>query len=296
MESQSLNPMVHRLVLPAGHWPDLLSFLLSRFRHVSREVWLGRFAEGRVWDSEQRPCHPDMPYRPGLALFYQREEIQETPVPFCEQVLYRDERLLVVDKPHFLACMPAGQHQRETLLYRLQHRLNLPNLSALHRLDRETAGVMLLCIDPRCRDAYQALFRLRQVQKTYHAIARFRPELPFPRHYRSHLQERADSFLMEEVAGEINSETAMAILAHNDQWARYQLQPLTGKKHQLRLHMAQLGIPIRHDRWYPTLRPTVSDDFSQPLQLLAKEIRFIDPYTNEARCFSSQQTLLLPPV
>lgn len=101
---------------------------------------------------------------------------------------------------------------------------------------------------------------------------------------------------MEEVAGEINSETAMAILAHNDQWARYQLQPLTGKKHQLRLHMAQLGIPIRHDRWYPTLRPTVSDDFSQPLQLLAKEIRFIDPYTNEARCFSSQQTLLLPPV
>ena len=235
-----------------------------------------------------------MPYRPGLALFYQREEIQEIPVPFREQVLYRDERLLVVDKPHFLACMPAGQHQRETLLYRLQQSLELPNLSALHRLDRETAGVMLLCTDPRCRDAYQALFRLRQVQKTYHAVARFHPALSFPHHYRSHMQERADSFLMEEVEGEENSETVMTLLEHNGQWARYELQPLTGKKHQLRLHMAQLGIPIRHDRWYPTLNPIASDDFSQPLQLLAKEIRFIDPYSGEARCFSSQQTLLLP--
>lgn len=301
--NQRVSPIPERagvapsfLQLPAGDWPDLCSFLIERFAHIPAAVWRARLQNGEVFDHQGRPHRLGSPYPANRRIWYYRDVPDEVPVPFAATVLYRDERLLVADKPHFLACIPGGRHLRETLLGRLRRELDLPQLTPIHRLDRETAGVMLFCIDPAHRAAYQGLFQTREVSKTYEAIAPWRDDLALPLVHRSRLLERDDCFRMHEVAGEANSETRVELIARAGALAHYRLSPLTGRKHQLRAHLTALGIPIINDPWYPALLPDkAADDFSQPLQLLARSIAFTDPVSGEARQFHSERRLLLAP-
>ena len=297
--NQRLSPIPARndvapsfLQLPAGEWPDLLSFLIAHFAHIPPEIWRARLANGEVFDHLGVPHRLDSPYPANRRIWYYRDVPDEPVVPFAAKVIYRDERLLVADKPHFLACIPGGRHLRETLLGRLRRDLGLPQLTPIHRLDRETAGVMLFCVDPAHRAAYQGLFQSRNVQKTYEAIAPWREDLSLPLIHRSRLQEREDSFVMHEVVGEPNSETHIALITRLGALAHYRLSPVTGKKHQLRAHLAALDMPILNDPWYPQLLPDKAvDDFSQPLQLLARSIAFTDPVSGEARYFESERQL-----
>lgn len=281
--------------LPEGAWPNLLSWLLERFPHLERSILEDRLARGEIVDEAGRIMAVDTPYRAGSRIWYYREVPPETPVPFDEVILHRDEHLLVVDKPHFLATIPGGRYLRETLLARLRSKLDLPELTPIHRLDRETAGLVLFCIHPPSRGAYQQLFEQRTVCKVYEAIAPFRADLELPRVHRSLLQEGGDRgerfFIMQEVAGEPNSETRVALMEQRGEWAKYRLEPHTGRKHQLRAHMLALGIPIRNDPWYPFAQTDKGEDFSRPLQLLAREVEFVDPVTGELRRFSSQRQL-----
>lgn len=281
------------LWLPAGQWPDLLAFFRARFPHLGDDVLLGRFERGDLVDEEGRTLRAGDPYKPGRRIWYYREVPPETPVPFEEVVLHRDERLLVVDKPHFLAMIPAGRHLRETLLSRLRNKHGLPDLTPLHRLDRETAGVTLFCLHPPSRGAYQSLFQMRTVQKTYEAIAPCRDGLDLPLVHRSRLEEGEDGFTMVETAGEPNSETRVELIERLGELARYRLSPHTGRKHQLRAHMAALGIPIVDDPWYPAWAGVDKhgDDFARPLKLLARSIAFTDPFNGEPRRFDSLRTL-----
>lgn len=282
------------LELPAGDWPDLLSFLIERFPHVAAELWCERLQRGALVDQSGKPFARDSVYPARGRVWYYREVPPETPVPFDSPVLYRDERLLVADKPHFLACIPAGRHLQETLLTRLRAAFNLPQLTPIHRIDRETAGVMLFCIDPASRNAYQSLFATRDVVKEYEAIAPYRPDLLLPYCHQSRLEEKIDSFTMHEVAGEPNSETRIELLEVHDDLGRYRLWPSSGKKHQLRAHLAALDIPILNDAWYPQLLPDKGDDFSRPLQLLAKSIAFVDPFSGQHHHFESARSLAWP--
>ncbi|HWV17059.1 MAG TPA: RluA family pseudouridine synthase [Rhodocyclaceae bacterium] len=281
--------------LPDGQWPDLLAWLLERFPHLERGVLEDRLARGEIVDELGRVMAADTPYRPGSRIWYYREVPPETPVPFEEVILHRDEHLLVVDKPHFLATVPGGRYLRETLLARLRNKLDLPELTPIHRLDRETAGLVLFCIHPPSRGKYQALFEQRTVQKVYEAIAPFRADLELPRVHRSLLQEGSRNgerfFTMQEVAGEPNSETRIALMEQRGDLAKYRLEPHTGRKHQLRAHMASLGVPILSDPWYPAVIEDKGDDFSQPLQLLARQVEFVDPISGKTRQFSSRRTL-----
>ncbi|GAB3243889.1 RluA family pseudouridine synthase [Chitinimonas naiadis] len=279
------------LWLPEGDWPNLLVFLIQRFPHLGEQVLLDRMARGELVDEQGRPLTPASPYRQGGRIWYYREVATETPIPFAEKILHRDARLLVVDKPHFLPMSPAGRYLQETLLIRLRKQLDLPQLTPIHRLDRETAGVVLFCLDPASRGAYQSLFERREVSKTYEAIAAYRPELTLPMVYRSRMVEGASFFTMVEEAGEPNSETRIELLEQRNGLARYRLEPHTGRKHQLRLHLASLGIPILNDPFYPEVLPDKGDDFSQPLQLLARSIRFLDPISGERREFTSARHL-----
>jgi tRNA pseudouridine32 synthase/23S rRNA pseudouridine746 synthase len=277
--------------LPAGDWPDLLSYLVARFPHIGEAVLLGRFERGELVSDCGRALSPHEPYRAGTRIWYYRDVPPETIVPFDEVILHRDEHLLVVDKPHFLSTIPAGKYLRETLLTRLRHKLDLPELTPVHRLDRETAGVVVFCLHPPSRGAYQTLFERREVSKTYEAVAPYRADLTLPYVHRSLLEEGDDFFTMQEVAGEPNSETRIDIIKRGDTHALYRLEPHTGKKHQLRVHMAALGVPILHDPWYPSFTEKKTEDFSRPLQLLARSIAFDDPVSGEARAFSSQRQL-----
>jgi tRNA pseudouridine32 synthase/23S rRNA pseudouridine746 synthase len=277
--------------LPAGQWPTVLDFLVERFPAIARTVWLQRMAAGEVVDEFGLAVTPDRSYRGHLRVYYYRALPDEPRVPFEANVLFQDAHLVVADKPHFLPVTPSGHYLQETLLVRLKNLLGMDALSPIHRIDRETAGLVLFCVQPADRNAYQALFRDKAVNKHYEAIAPWRAEVNLPLVRCSRIVEDEPFFRQREVPGQANSETRVDVIEIRGARALYSLSPVTGKKHQLRVHMNALGLPIAGDRMYPPVANTPDDDFSQPLQLLAKAIEFTDPLTGQARRFESDLTL-----
>jgi tRNA pseudouridine32 synthase / 23S rRNA pseudouridine746 synthase len=287
------------VTVPAGEWPTALDFFSARFAFVARSDWATRFAAGDVVDSAGAVLRSDSPLQTGQRLYYFRDVPTEAPIPFQERILWQDEHLLVVDKPHFLPVIPSGKYVRETLLVRLGKTLGSSSLAPIHRIDRDTAGIVLFSLRPSSRNAYSQLFRAHAVQKTYHAIARWNPALAWPiqRHTRiavgSHFMQQA------EVAGAPNALTTIRPLQHHGELALYELKPVNGQRHQLRVHMNALGLPILNDGIYPELTPEPSLDapqnFDKPLQLLAHAIAFTDPLSGQARQFQSTLQLCALP-
>ena len=279
------------LYLPPGSWLTVLDCLCDHFKAISREHWLDRIARGRVLDGQGHPIAIDLAYREGLRIHYFREVPDEKVIPVQESILYADEHLVVADKPHFLPVTPAGEYVEQTLLRRLIRRLDNPHLVPLHRIDRHTAGLVLFSANPETRSAYQALFPTRQIEKHYEAIAPALPELAFPRVHKSRLVDGQPFFRMQEGEGPSNTETAIEVREQNGELWRYGLYPVTGKKHQLRVHMSALGAGICNDPFYPEVLPDAADDYATPLKLLAQGLRFIDPVTGQERTFDSRITL-----
>ncbi|GAB4215059.1 MAG: RluA family pseudouridine synthase [Rhodoferax sp.] len=282
-----------RVFLPPGPWPRVLDFLMQRFARVPADVWLDRLSGGRVIDARGDAVPPDAPYAPGQWLFYYRELPAEPPIPFEADILYQDAHLLVVDKPHFLPVTPSGGYLQQTLLVRLRRALGRDDLAPLHRLDRDTAGLVLLATSDAARRAYSALFRQHRIEKTYHAVAAHRPELALPLTRRSRIVPAGHFMLQHEVPGPVNAITHIDRSAVQGDWARYTLKPVTGQRHQLRVHMAALGLPLLHDGLYPVLTPQGTPDWQRPLQLLARELRWVDPFTGQPRHFVSTRRLLV---
>jgi tRNA pseudouridine32 synthase / 23S rRNA pseudouridine746 synthase len=276
-----------RCVLPAGAWPTLLDYLAHRFKAASPDEWLARMQRDEVLDAFGNALSPHTPYQPGATVYYYRHRRDEPRIPFEERVLFQDDLLVVVDKPHFLPVISTGRFVRESLLARLKRSLGIDTLAPMHRIDRDTAGLVAFTVQPNTRDRYAALFRDRRIEKKYEAIAAWRDDLDFPYRHRSRLVEGDPFMQMREVEGEANSDTHIEVLERLGQRARYRLTPVTGKKHQLRAHMAALGMPIMNDSIYPTLQPHRDDDYTKPLQLLAKELCFLDPVLGSQRHFVS---------
>ncbi|WP_411878981.1 RluA family pseudouridine synthase [Polaromonas sp. YR568] len=284
--------------LPAGDWPTITDFLVQRFPAIERDTWLQRMRDGLVADEFGAPVTAERPYRGHMRVYYYRALEDEPRVPFEAEVLYQDEHLVVADKPHFLPVTPSGHYVQETLLVRLKNSLGLEGLAPLHRIDRETAGLVLFSVKPSERDAYQALFRQHEVAKHYEAIAAWREGMAFPMTRQSRIVQGEPFFRQQEATGPANSETHISVLEILGVYARYALSPVTGKKHQLRVHMHALGLPILNDRIYPPVHPTPDDDYASPLQLLAKSLRFRDPLTGKERAFQTRLSLHtgLPPL
>ncbi|MDL2357053.1 MAG: pseudouridine synthase [Pseudomonadota bacterium] len=279
------------LWLQHGSGGAMLAFLVAQFPAVGADAWRDRMARGQVVDGAGTELAPDSVVCAGTRIWYYRELDAETTIPFREQVLFQDQHLVVVDKPHFLPMNPAGRFLHETLLVRLKNKLGLDDLVPIHRLDRETAGVVLFSSNAASRGAYQSLFQKRRVEKVYEALAAPIEGLAWPHVRRSLMVEGTPFFRMQEVAGEPNSETIIELVERRGALALYRLQPHTGRKHQLRVHMAALGAAIVNDAFYPLALADKGDDFTRPLQLLARSIAFVDPFSGARREFSSQRTL-----
>lgn len=277
--------------LPHGRWATLGDYLAFRFPMVSEDSWRVRMGRGEVVDECARAVAYDDAFRGGACLWYYREREGETPIPFDEQVLFLNDELLVVDKPHFLPVTPGGRFLHETLLVRLKRKTGIDTLTPVHRLDRETAGVMLFSVNPATRSVWQSLFRFRQIDKVYEALAPYREDLRLPIEVCSRIERDEQFFRVREVDGEPNAFSRIELLERRGDHALYRLFPSTGKMHQLRVHMNSLGIPILNDGFYPVALPCKGDDFSAPLKLLARSIRFTDPVTGDVREFCSQRQL-----
>ncbi len=292
-----------RVVCPVGQWKTALQFLSQRFPFISSQIWQARFVSHSVLDEQGQPLALDELYRVGATLYYFREVAQEKPLPYQEAILYQDECIIVADKPHFLPVHPSGQYVQETLLVRLKRRLNFPELSPMHRIDRDTAGVVLFSVQAKQRDSYQKLFREGLIQKQYQALAPYEAKLAeqAPLHIRNRLETAENFMQMHAVPGEPNAHTellSVRCLSSDDEIQSqkiglYTLRPHTGKRHQLRVHMLALGVPIMGDGIYPTMLPErdISQAVHTPMQLLAHSTAFCDPVTGQQRYFESQRTL-----
>jgi tRNA pseudouridine32 synthase/23S rRNA pseudouridine746 synthase len=280
-----------RLKMPAeGSWTTLRDHLVERLPRLEPGLIDKMLTESRIVGLDG-PLPLDAPFVPNSFIWFHRDLPDEVPVPFEIGIVHRDEDLLVVDKPHFLATIPRGRHIVETALVRLRKQLDLPELVPAHRLDRVTAGLLMFVIRPERRGAYQMLFKDRLISKEYEAIAPYHPALELPRTVRSHIVKERGIITAQELPEPPNSETRVELIEHRDGLGRYRLLPATGRTHQLRLHMSGLGVPILGDDFYPVLTETPLGDFTRPLQLLAKVLEFTDPISGEPRRFESKATL-----
>lgn len=272
---------------------SVYQYLCQQFPHIAADEWQQRFADRLIYDALGNILSFDSEYIENSHVFYYRFLAHEVHVPFEHEILFENEHLLVIDKPHFLTISPTGQYVQETLLVRLKKQTENEFLTPIHRLDRETAGVVLFSKQAATRAAYQEMFAQRQVKKTYHAIAPFHADLTFPCYTRYRMEKGQPFYTMQVVEGQINSETEIDLIEHDSVWAKYELKPITGKQHQLRVHLNSLGIAIKNDPFYPVVQHKREDDFSAPLQLLAKHIRFNDPVTFKEMEFSSNFKLTM---
>ncbi|MFD3943994.1 RluA family pseudouridine synthase [Streptomyces sp. NPDC058579] len=269
-------------------WATVGEYLLARYGGAVGDARVREMIrDGRFVGVDGRPVREDEPYAAGTYLWFHRDFPAEERVPFEIGVVHRDERIVVVDKPHFLATMPRGRHVTETALARLRRELGVPELQPAHRLDRLTAGLVLFVVRPGDRGAYQTLFRDRLVGKEYEAVAAYDPGVALPVTVRSRIVKERGVIAAREEPGEPNSESRIELVERRGGLGRYRLLPMTGRTHQLRVHMNSLGLPILHDPVYPVVQEDGPEDYARPLQLLARVLEFTDPFTGVPLRFES---------
>jgi tRNA pseudouridine32 synthase/23S rRNA pseudouridine746 synthase len=276
----------------APTWPSLGAWLAER---LGERVPVAEFlAEGRFVYQSGDPVTAADPYRPTTFIWFHRDLADEPVVPGPLHVVYRDDRIVVIDKPPFLSSIPRGRHVVQSVVVRLRAELQLPELSPLHRLDRVTSGLLVLATERRWRGAYQTLFQRSEVTKVYRALAPLRPGLKLPVTVRNHVRARPGSWQGEVVPGAaVNAESLVELEGEHGDAGLYRLTPRTGRTHQLRLHLLGLGIPIQGDPIYPVVQDVDVHDFTRPLQLLASDLAFTDPIDKARREFSSVRRLPL---
>lgn len=283
----------------------VLQFLCVKFPFVGEALWRERIASGKVHWFNGAAITAETPFMPSKRLCYYREVVAEPVVPFAHRILYQDQHILLADKPHFLPVTPGGEYVNECLLARLKRDTGLDDIVPVHRLDRDTAGLVLFSINPQSRSAYYQLFSQGNISKGYQAVAVLTPPLqqnatlsqetqsPLSWHIENRIEKSQPAFINAIVPGEVNAVSDIRLLQRVNEFGLFELTPYSGKTHQLRLHMLSLGMPILHDNYYPVLQPKQAPQFDKPLQLLAKTLCFTDPLTKHAHLFTSQQQLML---
>lgn len=273
-------------------YPSLLEFLVKRFPNIEKKIWETRISEGKITDQQGDKISFSTRYSPGEKLHYFRESPDEPHIPFKEEILFENEEYLIADKPHFLPVIPSGAYVNECLLSRLKERTGNDHLTPVNRIDRETAGLVVFSCNKKTRGLYSTLFLHKKVQKTYEAVTEFHspPEKP-EWVVKNRMIKGNPWFRMQIDNGEANAETIIRLLKMNNTFAHFQLTPVTGKKHQLRLHLSSQGYRIVNDRYYPVLLEKKEDNFKKPLQLLSKKIEFTDPVTGNFTTYTSRHIL-----
>jgi len=273
-------------------WVTILDFLDHKFPRIGRKVWQSRIIDGKVHWQSGEPVTLESEFKPSKRLCYYREVQEEPRIPFEHKIIFKNDHLLVVCKPHFLPVTPGSEYVNECLLERVRRQTGITDIVPLHRLDRDTAGLVMFSINPDSRHLYYELFSQRKIKKTYLAVAHLNNELRMLSeghkwNIENRLKQSKENFTMVEVEGEINSSSEIELISKKEDLGFFELTPESGKKHQLRMHMMRIGAPILNDRFYPKLLPKEAPDFENPLQLLAQKLFFNDPINQIERSFET---------
>lgn len=289
------------ITLPAKDlgWGTVLNFLIEKFSRIDAAIWRQRVADGKVHWFGGELIEANTAFLPSRRVCYYREVAAEPVIPFAHQIIYQDDHIIVACKPHFLPVTPGGEFVNECLLERIKRDTGLQDVVAVHRLDKETAGLVLFSVNSQSRPLHYQLFADGNIQKTYQAVAKLseaQQQLSLPQHWqvKNRLEKSNPAFLMRQVEGEANAFSSLSLVDKKADLGLFELSPHTGKTHQLRLHMLSLGCPILFDKYYPQLlpkQPAQQLDFTNPLQLLAKDLSFIDPATGLKHQFTSSRQL-----
>jgi tRNA pseudouridine32 synthase/23S rRNA pseudouridine746 synthase len=274
----------------------VLEYLIIKFPYIDAKIWHQRIENGKVHRHDGSLITTQSIFQPQQRIYYYREVENEPSIPFQETIIFQDQHILVAHKPHFLAVTPGGIYVNECLQNRLRRSTGIDALQALHRLDRVTAGLVIFSINPDTRHCYHQLFQNRKVHKTYQAIANINEDenlIGKEWEVKNRIEHCQPRFRMRVTQGEANSHSVIRCLQQSTKQALFELNPVTGKTHQLRVHMQVLGWPILNDKYYPQLQPLSKDNYLVPLQLLSKGLGFIDPITQQLRYFESDSRLLL---
>jgi tRNA pseudouridine32 synthase/23S rRNA pseudouridine746 synthase len=274
----------------------VLEYLIFKFPYINAQTWQQRISEGKVHYHDGSLITAQSPFRSQQRIYYYREVESEPSIPFKEAIIFQDQHILVAYKPHFLAVIPGGIYVNECLQNRLRRSTGIESLQVLHRLDRVTAGLVIFSANPDTRHHYHHLFATRQIHKTYQAISKINESENLEGQewdIKNRIVQSKPRFRMRVTEGEVNSHSVIRCLKQTTQHALFELNPITGKTHQLRVHMQALGWPILNDKYYPELQPLSKDNYSAPLQLLSKQLQFIDPMTQQPRCFRYDSNLSL---
>lgn len=177
------------------------------------------------------------------------------------KILFRDAHYLIVDKrPGVLACGPAS------LELELRASLQQPDLSAVHRLDRDTTGCLMFAFTPEALDKMILLFRLRRVAKRYHVLVE------------GMVRERHRT-IDQPIAGE-RSVSHVEVIGANRRASHLLVRIETGRTHQIRRHLIAIGYRVLGDRTYGVGREVEADYRDVPRQMLhASSLQFVHPFS-----------------
>jgi tRNA pseudouridine32 synthase/23S rRNA pseudouridine746 synthase len=293
MNSYSKSIMPSYVTLPVGGgFATVYEFFLFRFPRIAEPVWHERIELGKVCFDDGEPIQLTTPYRANSRIRYYREVINEAKIPFEEEVIFENDEILVADKPHFLPVHPAGEYVNETLVTRLRTKYGVQELGNAHRIDRSTAG-LVLCVKNRSqRGLYQQMFKEGAVKKIYLAAGKLPAEAGQTHWHIKAQMEPLDHFRMQIIPdGPINSESFIDLIERRDGIGLFRLQPVTGKRHQLRVHLCSIGAAIMNDPLYSDYSDVDGDDYQRPMQLLAQRLEFTDPVTGTPMAFRSNRSL-----
>ncbi len=293
MESQILNGIASSFIVTPTEifWNSVESFLLASFPHLDPAKFQQRVHDGRIYYDDGSSVKLNATCIAGQRLWYFREIENEVKIPFDYEVLHEDEHIIVVDKPHFLSTTPVGNFLHETVVTRMRKRTGNMQITPAHRLDRSTAGVLMLTKHKGAREKYQSLFARRDTDKTYHAICQQNASLQTSFDIALRIKPNDNDMFVSVSPGKPNSHTKVRQLQSNNKLSLYELKPVSGKKHQLRVHMSHYGAAIVNDNWYPIAEPESPDHFNKPLQLLAVSLAFTDPFSGQIREFRTKRQL-----
>jgi tRNA pseudouridine32 synthase/23S rRNA pseudouridine746 synthase len=253
----------------------IFDFFLHRFPRIPPDTWSERFSTAKVWSGD-RSIDADTPYQPLLEVHYRREVEREPPVREDYRVVWSGRHLMVVDKPPNLPVTPGGHWVRGCLLHLLLEATGNDEITPLHRLDRLTSGVVIFSQDAETRPHFARLFQPRPlVEKTYTAVCELRREPPPPRFTLEHNIGRSDEDYWRQVVRPglpVNARSEIEILAVDEDLVLARVRPSTGRKHQIRVQLADAGLPILGDPLYGTAPSHDPENLSLRLWLDARQL------------------------